>query len=92
MGYFWGWGRVKKTVLGSTHGVEQLLIFIVPSILTFYVDLILGTLLTCWGPNGLFLGLGSPHHSGSKWLFCGHRQCLAEKWYENRADCPIMVI
>ena len=26
MGYFWGWGRVKKTVLGSTHVVEQFLL------------------------------------------------------------------
>ena len=23
IGYFWGWCLVKKTVLGSTHGVEK---------------------------------------------------------------------
>ena len=28
------------------------------SILTFDFDLILGSFLTFWGPNGLFLGLG----------------------------------
>ena len=57
--------------MGSTHVVEQLLFSIVPSILTFDLDfdLILGSFLTFWGPNGLFLGsgygsktvLGSPH-------------------------------
>ena len=29
-----------------------------PSILRFDFDLILGSFLTFWGPNGLFLGLG----------------------------------
>ena len=29
-----------------------------PSIMTFDFDLILGSFLTFWGPNGLFLGLG----------------------------------
>ena len=29
-----------------------------PSILTFDFDLICGSFLTFWGPNGLFLGLG----------------------------------
>ena len=29
-----------------------------PSFLTFDFDLILGSFLTFWGPNGLFLGLG----------------------------------
>ena len=29
-----------------------------PSILTFDFDSILGSFLTFWGPNGLFLGLG----------------------------------
>ena len=46
------------TVLGTTHVVEQLLFSIVSSILTFDFDLILGSFLTFWGPNGLFLGLG----------------------------------
>ena len=47
-----------KTVLGSTHVIEQFLFFIVPSIMTFDFDLILGPFLTFWGPNRLFLGLG----------------------------------
>ena len=29
-----------------------------PLILTFDFDLILGSFLTFWGPNGLYLGLG----------------------------------
>ena len=44
-------------VLGSTHIVEELLFSIVPSILTFDFDLILGSFLTFGGPHGLFLGL-----------------------------------
>ena len=57
MGYFWGhfelfWGPNElflgsgyssRTVLGSTHVVEQLLFSIVPSILTLDFDLILGS-------------------------------------------------
>ena len=46
------------TVLGSTHVVEQLSFSMFLSILTFDFDLILGSFLTFWGPNGLFLGLG----------------------------------
>ena len=42
MGYFGGQGGVKKTVLGSTHDVEQILFSVVPSILTFDFDLVLG--------------------------------------------------
>ena len=45
-----------KTVLGSTHVLEQLLSSMFPSILTFDFDLILGSFYTFWGPNGLFLG------------------------------------
>ena len=48
-----------KTVLGSTHVVKQLSFSMVPSILTFDFDLILGSFLTFGGPNGLFMGLGS---------------------------------
>ena len=33
------------------------------SILTFDFDLILGSFLTFWGPNGLFLGLGKGSHT-----------------------------
>ena len=40
-----------------TYVVEELLFSVVPSNLTFDFDLILGSFLTFWGPNGLFLGL-----------------------------------
>jgi len=42
--------------LGYTHLVEKLRFSMNPSILTFEFDLILGSFLTFWGPNGLFLG------------------------------------
>ena len=48
----------SETVLGSTHVVEQLSFSMLPPILTFDFDLILGSFLTFWGPYGLFLGLG----------------------------------
>ena len=48
----------SKTVLGSTHVVEQLLFSIVLSILMFNFDSILGYLFTFLGPKGLFWGLG----------------------------------
>ena len=57
-GLFLRFGKNSKTVLRSTHEVEQLLFSIFHSILTFDFDLILGSFLTFWGPNGLFLGLG----------------------------------
>ena len=41
-----------KNCLGSTPMVEQLSFSIIPSILTFRFDLILGSFLTFWGPNG----------------------------------------
>ena len=43
--------------MGFTHVVEQLLFSLFLSILTFDFGLILGSFLTLWGPNGLFLGL-----------------------------------
>ena len=46
------------TALGSTHVVEQLSFSLFLSILTFTFDLILGSFLPFWDPNGLFLGLG----------------------------------
>ena len=46
-----------KTVLGSTHVVEQLSFSLFLLILKFIFDLILGPFLTFLGPNGLFLGL-----------------------------------
>ena len=56
MGYFWGLVKGSKTVLWSTHVVEQLSFAMFPSIQTFNFDSILGSLLTFWGPNGPFLG------------------------------------
>ena len=43
--------------MGSTHVHEQLSFSMFLSILTFDFDLILGSFLSYWGPNGLFLGL-----------------------------------
>ena len=57
-GLFWGSGKGSKTVLRSTHAVERLLFPMFSSILTFAFDLILGSVCTFWGPNGLFLGSG----------------------------------
>ena len=57
MGYFWGQVGLK-TFWRSTYIVKHFLFSVVPSILTFYFDLILGSFFTFWGPNGLFLGLG----------------------------------
>ena len=48
-------------MLWSTHVVEQLSFSMLPSILTFDFDLILGSFLTFCGPNGLFLGFGFPN-------------------------------
>ena len=45
------------TVLRSTYEVEQFKLSMLPSIMTFNFDLILGSFLTFWGPNGLFLRL-----------------------------------
>ena len=53
----------------STHVVEQLSFSLFLSILTFNFDLILGSFLTFWGPDGLFLGSGK----GSKTVLrCTH--------------------
>ena len=57
-GLFLGLGWSSKTVLGSTHVVEQLSFSMFPSILTFDFDLILGSFFTFGGPNWLFMGLG----------------------------------
>ena len=40
----------------STHVVEQLSYSLFLSIMTYDFDLILGSFLTFWSPNGLFLG------------------------------------
>ena len=58
MGFFLRLGYGSKTVLGSTHVVEQLSFSMFPSILTFDFDSILGSFFTFLGPNGLFLRLG----------------------------------
>ena len=44
--------------MGSNYEVEELSSSLFFSNLLFYFDLILGSFLTFWGPNGLFLGLG----------------------------------
>ena len=43
--------------MGSIYALEQLSSFLFLSILKFDFDLILGSFLTFWGHNGLFLGL-----------------------------------
>ena len=53
MGYFWAQCGVQKL---STLVVEQLLFFVIRSILTFDFDLIWGSFFTFWGPDGQFLG------------------------------------
>ena len=63
-GLFLGWGKGSKTVLGSTHVVEQLSFSMFSSILIFYFYLILGSFLTFLGRNGLFLGLGKSSNTG----------------------------
>ena len=50
--FLWG----SKTVLKSTQAVEQLSLSMLPSILTFEFDLILGLFLTFWPLMGCFLG------------------------------------
>ena len=55
-GLILGLGKGSKNVLGSTHVVEQLSFCMFLSILTFDFDLILGSFLTFWGPDGLFFG------------------------------------
>ena len=54
-GLFWEFGKGSKTVLGSTHVVEQLSFCMFSSILIFDFYLILESFMTFWGPNGLFL-------------------------------------
>ena len=50
--------------MGSSHVVEQLSFSLFLSILTFDFGLILGSFLTFWGPNGLFLGLWKGFKTG----------------------------
>ena len=57
MGYFWGWGRVRKLFCG-------LLMLLFNSHFVYFRQfwylflLNFGVIFTFWGPNGLFLGLG----------------------------------
>ena len=53
-----GSGFGLKTVFGSIYVVKQLSFSMFPLILTFVFDLILGSFLSFWGPNELFLGRG----------------------------------
>ena len=57
-GLFLGLRKRSKTVLGSTHIVEQFSFCMFSSILIFDFYLISGLFLTFLGPNGAFLGLG----------------------------------
>ena len=57
-GLILGLEKGQKTVLGSTHEVEQLSFCMFSSILIFDFYLISGLFLNFWGPNGAFLGLG----------------------------------
>ena len=57
MGFFFRLGYGSKTVLGSTHVVEQLSFSLFLSILTFEFDLIFWSFLIFLGPNGLILVL-----------------------------------
>ena len=54
-----GLGSGSETNFGSPHVVEQLSFSMLPSILTFDFELIMGNIFTFRGPTGLFLGLGS---------------------------------
>ena len=56
-GLFYGGGYSSKTIFGSTHIVEKLLLYS-PSIKTFSFDLDFGAFLTFLGPNWLFWGWG----------------------------------
>ena len=55
-GLFLGSGKGPKTVLWSTHVVEQLSFSILSPILTFDFDLIFGSFFTLWALLGCFWG------------------------------------
>ena len=57
-GLILGLGYDSKTVLESTHEVEQLQFCMFLLILIFDFDLILGSFLKFWGPNGPVSGVG----------------------------------
>ena len=57
MGNFCDWIKVQN-FFESTHIDKQLLFSILPLILTFNFDLILGPFLAFWSPNELMLGVG----------------------------------
>ena len=62
---FWGFWYVSNSVLEFTHIAKQLLFSMLPVILTFEFDLILGSFFTFLGSNWPFLGL----EKGSKTCF-----------------------
>ena len=78
---FSGLGVVKKTVLGSTHVVKQLLFSKIPKILTFDFDLIFGSFLSFWGPNRLLGGSGW----GSETIL-GYTHVVEQLLSSNNAD------
>ena len=55
MGYFWSWNSVRKIFFGLL--IEKLSLSMIPSVLTFKFDLILGSFFIFGGPNGLFVEL-----------------------------------
>ena len=57
-GLFLGLYKGSKTVLGSTHVVEQLSFSMFPSTLAFDFDLMLGSFLTFWTIMGYFWNWG----------------------------------
>ena len=57
MGYFLELRKGLTSVLGSTHVVEQLSCSMFLSNLTFDFDLILVSIFTFRGPNGLLFGV-----------------------------------
>ena len=58
IGLFLELGKGSNTVLGSTNVVEQLSSSMLPLILTFNFDFILGSFLTFCGHNGGIFGVG----------------------------------
>ena len=57
-GLFLGLEFDLKIIFGSTHIVEQLSFSMIPSILTFKFDFILGSFFNFWRHNNLYFGGG----------------------------------
>jgi len=67
-GLFWEFKLGSKTVLGSIHEVEQLSLSLVPWVLTFEFDLILGSFMSFWALIGW---IGGPQWSRVRPMFWG---------------------